>query len=169
MRSVHVQFLPGPNGGGCLSSVDLDSPGWDTALDLKGSLCVWPDQAHNRPNDPNVQTVITAFTAAGVTWFTTQETLDRGHGLAPPFYYFEETATIEAKRSDGLDPLDPRTPSSAFTIDVDPAVGPPRTVNAASRALRRLLLFAAFTFMGGAFGNSAVLFASMVHVPSPAT
>ena len=41
-------------------------------------------------------------------------------------------------------------------------------MNAALRVFRRLLLFATYVFVGGAFGKIAVLLASMIHAPSPA-
>lgn len=86
MKSVCVQLLPGDQGGGCLSSVDLDSPDWDRADDLRGSTCVRPDQAHNASDNPHVQTLIDAWTTAGVSWITAQDARAQGYRLGAPYF-----------------------------------------------------------------------------------
>ena len=85
MKWVNVQFLPSRHGVGCVSSVDLGLPGWDTAGDLKGSTCVRPDEAHNAPDNPHVQTLIAAWTTAGVSWVTAQEARALGYRLRAPY------------------------------------------------------------------------------------
>lgn len=85
MRSVCVQFLPSGEGLGCLSAIDLDLEGWDDADDLRGSLCVRPDEAHNAPDNPHVFTLIEAWTAAGVSWLSADDARRLGFRLTAPY------------------------------------------------------------------------------------